>query len=161
RKRRPLWPRDTEAARRRAQGLAPGRNMDRERIEACYRELLGAWNRRDASGFAALFTEDGLAVRFDGSAINTRAEIASTLSAVFHNELTGIYAASISGIRETAPGVVLRRAIVGTIPPDTFDLNLRVKATQSVFFLERPDDVKVPLLQGPPAAFHGRSEVAE
>jgi len=135
--------------------------MERDRIEACYRKLLAAWNRRDAGGFAALFTEDGSAVAFDGSAMNSRAEIASTLSTVFQNELTGIYAASISDVREVAPGVVLLRAIVGTIPSDSFDLNLMVKATQSVVFVEREGDAKVALLQSTPAAFHGRSEVAE
>lgn len=135
--------------------------MERDRIEFHYRELLAAWNRRDANGFAALFSEDGYAVAFDGSAMNGRAEIASTLSTVFQNERTGFYAASISDVREIAPGVVLLRAVVGTIPPDSFDLNLMVKAIQSVVLLERSDDVKVVLLQSTPAAFHGRSEVAE
>ena len=135
--------------------------MERDRIEACYRELLAAWNGRNASAFAALFTDDGYAVAFDGSSMNGRAEIASTLSAVFQNELTGIYAASISDVREIAPGVALLRAIVGTIPPDSFDLNLMVKATQCVVFRQQGDEVKVVLLQSTPAAFHGRNEVAE
>ena len=37
---------------------------------AAYRQLLEAWNRRDADGFAAVFTEDGSAVGFDGSMMN-------------------------------------------------------------------------------------------
>ena len=135
--------------------------MNRERIEVCYGQLLAAWNRGDAEAFAAIFTDDGQAVAFDGSAMSGRAEIASTLTAVFQNERTGTYAASIRDIVEIAPGVILLRSIVGMIPRDSFDLNLMVKATQSVVFLERDDEVKIVLLQSTPAAFHGRSEVAE
>jgi uncharacterized protein (TIGR02246 family) len=135
--------------------------MKRERIEACYGQLLAAWNRRDAEAFAALFTHDGHAIAFDGSAMSGRAEIASTLATVFQNERTGTYAASIRDVFEIAPGVVLLRSVVGMIPHDSFDLNLMVKATQSVVFLECDDEAKVVLLQSTPAAFHGRSDVAE
>jgi len=123
--------------------------------------LLAAWNRRDAEGFAALFADDGHAIGFDGSAMSGRAEIASTLATVFQNERTGTYAASIRDVVEIAPGVILLRSIVGMIPPDSFDMNLMVKATQSVVFLERDDEAKIVLLQSTPATFHGRSDVAE
>lgn len=99
--------------------------MTRERIAARYGELLAAWNRRDAEAFAALFTDDGQVVAFDGSEMRGRAEIASTLAAVFQNELTGIYAASIRDVFDVAPGVVLLRSVVGMIPNDSFDLNTR------------------------------------
>ena len=42
-------------------------------IEHLYRQLLDAWNRQDASGFASLFAEDGNAVGFDGSHWNESA----------------------------------------------------------------------------------------
>jgi uncharacterized protein (TIGR02246 family) len=135
--------------------------MDRERIEACYRELLKAWNRRDANAFAALFTEDGDAIGFDGSEMHGRADIASTLSAVFQNERTATYIAAIRGVREIAPGAVLLRAVVGMIPPDSLDLHLTVTATQSVVLIERDGDLAVLLLQSTPAVFHGRSDLAE
>ncbi|HEX4565402.1 MAG TPA: SgcJ/EcaC family oxidoreductase, partial [Vicinamibacterales bacterium] len=135
--------------------------MNRERIEARYGELLAAWNRRDADAFAAMFTDDGQAVAFDGSAMSGRAEIASTLAAVFQNERIGAYAASIRDIVEIAPGVILLRSVVGTIPPDGVGLNLMVKATQSIVFLQRDDEAEVVLLQSTPATFHGRSDVAE
>jgi uncharacterized protein (TIGR02246 family) len=134
--------------------------MQRDRIESRYRQLLGAWNRRDAAAFAALFTPDGLAVAFDGSVMSGRAEIASTLASVFLNERTGTYAATVRGVSDIAPGVALLRAIVGMVPPDSFDLNLMINATQSVVYVESDGDIKVALLQSTPAAFHGRSEVA-
>ena len=103
--------------------------MEPARVESCYRQLLAAWNRRDAEAFAALFTDDGLAVAFDGSVMNGRAEIASTLSSVFLNERTGTYAASVRGVSDIAPGVALLRAIVGMVSIDNFDLSLTINAT--------------------------------
>jgi uncharacterized protein (TIGR02246 family) len=135
--------------------------MEPARVESCYRQLLAAWNRRDAEAFAALFTDDGLAVAFDGSVMNGRAEIASTLSSVFLNERTGTYAASVRGVSDIAPGVALLRAIVGMVSIDNFDLSLTINATQSVVYVESDGDIKVALLQSTPAAFHGRPEVAE
>jgi len=35
-----------------------------------YRDLLEAWNRRDAAGMAALFAHDGSLVGFDGSQVD-------------------------------------------------------------------------------------------
>ena len=55
---------------------------------AVYRQLLEAWNRRDADDFAAAFTEDGSCVGFDGSMMNGRAEIASTLRGIFDQHPT-------------------------------------------------------------------------
>jgi uncharacterized protein (TIGR02246 family) len=42
----------------------------RERVLMLYRQLLEAWNRRDAERFAALFADNGNSVGFDGSAMN-------------------------------------------------------------------------------------------
>ena len=48
--------------------------MDEERdhIVAAYRRLIEAWNRRDADGFAAAFTDTGSTIGFDGSQMNGR-----------------------------------------------------------------------------------------
>ena len=135
--------------------------MEPARIESYYRQLLAAWNRRDAEAFAALFTDDGLAVAFDGSVMHGRAEIASTLASVFLNERTGTYAAILRGVSDIAPGVALLRAIVGMVSIDSFDLSPTINATQSVVYVESAGDIKVALLQSTPAAFHGRPEVAE
>jgi uncharacterized protein (TIGR02246 family) len=141
--------------------MGPGALNMRERVKACYRQLLAAWNRRDADGFAALFTESGYVVGFDGSAMDGRAEIASTLVAVFLNQRIGPLAAKILDVRDVAPGVMLLSSVVGMAIPDDFDLNLSVNAVQSVVFVEQGDAVKVALLHSTPAAFHGRPEVAD
>jgi uncharacterized protein (TIGR02246 family) len=132
-----------------------------DRVLEIYQRLLQRWNERDAEGFAALFADDGHAIGFDGSAMEGRAEVASTLAAVFQNELTGIYVATIREMRGIAPGVILLRSIVAMVPPDSVNLNLSVQAVQSVVFVQRGDVVQIVLLQSTPAALHGRPEVAE
>ena len=44
-----------------------------EALEELYWELLGAWNRKHAADFAALFAPDGSVVGFDGSQMEGRA----------------------------------------------------------------------------------------
>jgi uncharacterized protein (TIGR02246 family) len=132
-----------------------------DRVAGIYQQLLRRWNARDAQGFVALFAADGRQVAFDGSAMDGRVEIASTLAAVFQNEQTESYVATIREVREIAPGVVLLRSVVGMVPPDSADRTLGVHAVQSVVFVQRHDQVQVVLMQSTPAAYHGRPEVAE
>jgi uncharacterized protein (TIGR02246 family) len=134
--------------------------MELGQIEACYRKLLQAWNLRDAGRFAEFFVEDGHAIGFDGSSMDSRTEIASTLAAVFLNQRIGTYVSKVVDVSEVAPGVALLRAVVGMVPPDSPDPNLTVTAVQSVIFVGRGDDLKVALLQSTPASFFGRPEVA-
>jgi hypothetical protein len=57
-------------------------------ISALYRQLLGAWNKRNAAEFAALFAEDGNVVGFDGSQVDGRAEIEAHLGRIFADHPT-------------------------------------------------------------------------
>ena len=128
---------------------------------AVYRQLLEAWNRRDADGFAAVFTEDGSCVGFDGSMMNGRAEIASTLRGIFDHHPTARYVAKVREIRAIAPSVVLVRSVVGMVPPDKEELNAAVNAVQSLVVVGQEATMKITLLQNTPAAFHGRPELVQ
>jgi uncharacterized protein (TIGR02246 family) len=130
-------------------------------IESAYQALLSAWNRRRADVFAALFTEDGVAVGFDGSQMNGRTDIATTLDAIFQSQPTGTYVSQVREVKEIARGVSLLRAVVGMVPPDDFEINPGVNAVQSVVFVRQGDEVKIALLHNTPAAFHGRRELAD
>jgi uncharacterized protein (TIGR02246 family) len=135
--------------------------VDPEQVLAVYHKALYAWNVRDAAAFAALFTEDGHAVGFDGSQMNGREDIAFTLAGIFQSLRIATYVSKVREVREIAPGVALLRAVVGMVPPDEIELNPAVNAIQSVLFVERNGEIKIALLQSTPAAFHGRPEVAE
>ena len=55
---------------------------DEVAVRDLYRELMDGWNRGSGEDFAAVFTEDGDLVAFDGTQFEGRAEIGP-----FHQEL--------------------------------------------------------------------------
>ena len=93
--------------------------------------------------------------------MNGRAEIASTLRAIFDHHPTASYVARVREVRAVAPTVVLVRSVVGMIPPDKTELNPAVNAIQSLVVVAQEPGMKIALLQNTPAAFHGRPELAE
>lgn len=116
---------------------------------------------RRAAAFAALFTKDGSSVGFDGSSMNGREEIASTLDAIFAHHQTASYIAKIRELRSLRPDVVLPRAVVRMVPPGQEQLNPAVNAIQSVLVVEEGGEWLIALLHNTPAAFHGRPELVE
>lgn len=134
---------------------------DRDEILALYRELLLAWNRRDADAFGDCFTENGSAIGFDGSPMNGRAEIVASLKAVFDGHSTAAYVSVVREVRVLGPGVILIRAVVGMVPPGQARVDPRVNALQSVIAVDTGDEMKIALLQNTPAAFHGRPEMVQ
>ena len=126
-----------------------------------YRQLLEAWNARDATAFAALFMDHGSVIGFDGSPMNGCEEIASTLESIFGSHQTARYVAKIREIRRLAAEVLLVRSVVGMMPPGKAELNPAVNAIQSLVTVGRGADMRIALLHNTPAAFHGRPELAE
>ena len=126
-----------------------------------YQQLLDAWNSRDAAAFAALFSEDGSVVGFDGSPMNGRAEIASALEGIFGSHQTARYVAKVREIRRLGADMLLLRSVVGMMPPGKDELNPAVNAIQSLVAVERGADMRIALLHNTPAAFHGRPELVD
>ena len=133
----------------------------RAEIIAVYTRLLEAWNRRNADDFAWLFAYDGNAVGFDGSQMNGRADIRSTLAAIFADHTPAAYIAKIREVRAFASGVVLLRSVVGMVPPGKNEIKPDVNAVQSVVLVRDGDDWKVALLHNTPAAYHGRPDAVD
>jgi len=131
-----------------------------ESAATLYQQLLEAWNARDAAAFAGLFSDDGSVIGFDGSPMNGRVEIASTLKGIFGSHQTAGYVAKIREIRHLAADVLLVRSVVGMVPPGKAELNPAVNAVQSLVVVGRGADLRIALLHNTPAAFHGRPELA-
>jgi uncharacterized protein (TIGR02246 family) len=92
---------------------------DTRAIHELFHDLLGAWARRDASGYAALFTEDADYVAFDGSHTRGRQAIADSHQPLFDRWLKGTrLVGRVTQIRFLAPGVALVHATGGTVFPD-------------------------------------------
>ena len=132
-----------------------------QRLLSIYARLLGAWNRRDADAFASVFTPDGSTVGFDGSQMNGRDDIATTLRAIFSDHQTAAYVAKVREIRALDGRTSLLRAAVGMIPPGKAELNPAANAVQSLVLIDDGADARIALLHNTPAAFHGRPHLVE
>lgn len=130
-------------------------------VRAVYARLLEAWNRRDAEDFAALFTEDGAVVGFDGSQVSGRLPIRDHLQPIFEDHPTAAYVAKVRDIRPLGTGSVLVRAIAGMVPPGQDRLNPAVNAVQTLVVEHHDSDWRVVLFQNTPAQYHGRPDLAE
>ncbi len=126
-----------------------------------YRQLLEAWNRRDADAFASLFADDGSSVGCDGSQMNGQAEIAPAMRTIFADHQTAAYVARVREIRLLAPGITLLRAVVGMIPSAKTEINPKTNAIQSLVVVTQDGQPRIALLQNTPAAFHERPEMVE
>jgi uncharacterized protein (TIGR02246 family) len=131
------------------------------RIFLLYKDLIQAWNERNASDFAAMFTSDGNSVGFDGSQMDGRRQIHKELTRIFADHETASYVTKVREIRELRPFVTLLRAVAGMVPPGGGELNPGANAIQSMVAVEREGEVRVALFHNTPAAFHGRPELAE
>ena len=137
------------------------RTTREEEVRALYRALLERWNERDAKGMAALFTDDGSSIGFDGSEMVGPHEIEDTLAAIFANHPTATYVPKVRGVRFLTPGVAVVSAVVGMVPRGQTELNPAVNAVQTVVAAKHGSAWRVAQLQSTPAAYHGRPEAAE
>ena len=130
-------------------------------VRSLYASLLDEWNRRNADGFAHLFTEDGSAVGFDGSQMNGPSEIRAVLGKIFADHPTASYVSVVREVRYLGSEVALLRAVVGMVPPGASDINPAVNAIQSLVAEKQKLGWRVALLHNTPAAFHGRPDLGE
>ena len=135
--------------------------LSRAAVVALYTRLLEAWNRRDASGFAAQFADDGSTVGFDGSQLDGRGAIASELDRIFTHHTPATYVARVRELRPLGSGAVLLRAVAGMVPPNGSAIKPDVNAIQSLVAIAEDGAPRIALFQNTPAQFHGRPTLAE
>jgi uncharacterized protein (TIGR02246 family) len=135
--------------------------LSRAAVVALYTRLLEAWNRRDASGFAAQFADDGSTVGFDGSQLDGRSAIASELDRIFSHHTPATYVARVRELRTLGSGAVLLRAVAGMVPPNGSAIKPDVNAIQSLVVTAEDGAPRIALFQNTPAQFHGRPALAE
>lgn len=130
-------------------------------VEALYRDLLACWNRRDAPGFGALFTEEGTLVGFDGSPVDSRQSIVAHLEGIFSDHEPAAYVGKVREVRDLAPGAVLLRAVAGMVPPGASVLEPGVNTVHVLVAVEAAGGWRAAHFQATPAAFHGRPDAVE
>lgn len=128
-------------------------------IVSLYRQLLEAWNNRDAAAFARLFSEKGSTVGFDGSTANGRAEIEAHLKPIFADHPTARYVSKVRDVRDLSSGTALLRAVAGMIPPGKDRLMQERNAIQTlVASHQTAGGWQIEMFQNTPARFDGRPE---
>jgi len=132
---------------------------DRETREL-YRQLLEAWDKRNARDFAILFAPDGNIVGFDGTQVFGQAEIGAHLSEIFSHHQTSRYVSIVREVRSLSEGATILSAVAGMVPPDKDDINPEVNAVQTLVAVKTSEGWKVALFQNTPAALQGKQNAA-
>src|SRR6202165_335996 len=133
---------------------------DRETREL-YRQLLEAWDKRNARDFALLFAPDGNIVGFDGTQVFGQAEVGAHLSEVLSHHQTARYVSIVREVRSLSEGATILSAVAGMVPPDKDDINPDVNAVQTLVAVKKAGAWQSALFQTTPAALHGRPDAAK
>ena len=126
-----------------------------------YRQLLEAWDKRNARDFALLFAPDGNIVGFDGTQVFGQADIGAHLSEIFSHHQTARYVSIVREVRSLTDGATILSAVTGMVPPDKDDINPDVNAVQTMVAVRKSGAWKIALFQNTPAAFHDRPDAAK
>lgn len=140
--------------------MASADSLPDAKAHILYDQLLGSWNSRDATGFAALFCEDGETVGFDGSQLVGREEIAATLRHIFIDHPTPAYVGIVRTVRSPVPRMAVLRAVAGMIPAGGQDIDPALNAVQVMLAVEGASGWRIASFQNTPAQFHGHPELA-
>jgi uncharacterized protein (TIGR02246 family) len=89
---------------------------DEAAVRDLYRQFMEAWNRGSGADLAAVFTEDGHLVAFDGTHFCGRQEIAPFHQELFDKWLKGTrLVGRVEDVQFLAPDVALMHAVGGTV----------------------------------------------
>lgn len=130
-------------------------------VQSVYKQLLDAWNNRNARGMADLFTEDGESIGFDGSQSIGREEIFSHLNPIFEHHQTARFVSKVKDVKFLSSDIVIVRAIAGMVSPQTNDINPNVNTHHTLIVVKKEGYWRIQLYQNTPAQFHGRPELVE
>lgn len=136
-------------------------NSNLKEVIAIYTQLLEAWNDRNAEEMAALFTDDGESIGFDGSQSIGRQEIFSHLQPIFEHHPTARFVSKVKDVRLLSSEIAILRAIAGMVPPQQSDINPNVNTHHTLVVVNREGNWRIQLFQNTPAQFHGRPELVE
>ena len=132
-----------------------------EAVRNLYHQLLAGWNNQRAAEMAAVVAEDGVVIGFDGSQMNGRAEVQSTISQIFADHQTSAYVSKIREIKFLTPEVAILRAVAGMVPPGQLKLNPAVNTIQTLVAVKQSQYWRIALYQNTPAQFHGRPDLVQ
>jgi uncharacterized protein (TIGR02246 family) len=91
-------------------------SADEVAVRAVYQQFMDGWNQGSGAALAAVFTEDGDLVGFDGTHFKGRQEIAPFHQQLFDKWLKGSrLVGHVKDVRFLSPDVALMHAVGGTV----------------------------------------------
>jgi uncharacterized protein (TIGR02246 family) len=95
---------------------AANHSAEEAAVRALYQQLMAGWNQGSGDAFAAVFTEDGDLIGFDGTHFKGRQEIAPFHQRLFDKWLKGSrLVGEVKDVRFLSPDVALMHAVGGTV----------------------------------------------
>ncbi len=89
---------------------------DEAAVRGLYQELMDGWNRGSGEDFAAVFTDDGDLIAFDGTHFKGREEIVPFHQQLFDKWLKGTrLVGKINDVRFLSPDVAVMHAVGSTV----------------------------------------------
>jgi len=135
--------------------------MDTTTAQMLYRQLIDAWNNRDASAFGALFADDGICIGYDGSEMLGKQVISASLTTIFKDHATAKYVSVIRDTKILDDIFLLVHANVGMLPPGKSTIDKSKNAIQLMLAHIRNGAPRIVLFQNTPAQYHGRPAMQE
>jgi len=91
-------------------------SADEAAVRDLYRRLLNGWNMSSGAAFAAVFTEDGDLVAFDGTRFKGRGEIETSHQELFDRWMKGTHlVGEVRDVRFFNPDVAVMHAVGSTV----------------------------------------------
>src|ERR687897_553427 len=98
------------------QEAAANHSAEEAAVRALYQQLMDGWNQGSGEAFAAVFTEDGDLIGFDGTHFEGRAEITTFHQELFDKWLKGTrLVGRVKDVRFLSPDVALMHAVGSTV----------------------------------------------
>jgi uncharacterized protein (TIGR02246 family) len=132
-----------------------------DELEMLHAEILAAWNRQDAAGYADCFVEDALVIGFDGTEMNSTPEITEQLGSIFADHRVATYVRVVRSTRKLDAQTALLHAAVGMVPPDGDDVMPDRHAAQMLIGTLAHGRWRAVSFQNTPVQLHGRPEVVD
>jgi uncharacterized protein (TIGR02246 family) len=89
---------------------------DEAAVRGLYQQLMDGWNQGSGAAFAAVFTDDGDLVAFDGTHLKGRAQIASVQQRLFDRYLKGTrLVGGVEQVRFLGPDTAVMHAVGNTV----------------------------------------------
>jgi uncharacterized protein (TIGR02246 family) len=141
--------------------LTGGYIMELSEVKVLYRNLIQAWNNRNALEMADQFTEKGELIGFDGSLEIGRDTIFAHVQPIFADHPTPPFITVVKEVRQLSTEVVRLRAIAGMIPPGKTEIAPQLNTHQTMIAVKENGQWRVELFQNTPAQFHDRPELVK